>query len=147
MLTTFEPGTESISWASKFGMPKTLNDLPVAPTLKKPSNYVVWLQPSAIQNDVQVRRLNRFWFNFKLNFTLFNKKKIIRYTRKLPDKFDALHNEVVRFKRTAIAYYLFDLIDTMIILLQRESTNHPEVATEIGRIINLLNKPYDDNTC
>lgn len=54
MLMTFEPGVESISWASKFGMSKALNDLPVAPTIKKPSNYVVWLQPLSVQNDVQV---------------------------------------------------------------------------------------------
>lgn len=56
MLTTFEPGVDSVSWASKFSIPKILNDLPVAPTIKKPSNYVVWLQPASIQNDVQVRR-------------------------------------------------------------------------------------------
>lgn len=58
MLSTFEPGLDSIPWVSKFanlGIPKSDNDAARATSIKKPSNYVVWLHDNAIQTDVQVR--------------------------------------------------------------------------------------------
>lgn len=129
MLSTFEPGLSSIPWIANFtqlGVLKSddLSGLKAANTLKKPSNYVVWLQQVGIQSDVQ---------------------KILRYARKLPDKYEALILEINRIKKTATAFN-FDLVDILVKLLEREarllpSTAHTEALNYINNIIKYLKQP------
>ena len=129
MLSTFELGLDAIPWLATFenlGIAKTeVEANKVATVAKKPSNYVVWLNQSGMQCDVQ---------------------KVLRYARKLPEKYEPLLFEVNRIKKTAIAFNFFELLEMLTKLLEREArllpnTAHPDAVNYINQVIKLLVQP------
>lgn len=120
MLSTFEPGFSPIPWMSNLKnlAISEVEIVPAAKSNKKVNNYVTWLQPNAIHNDIQ---------------------KIMRGVRKLPDKYETVLTELNRIQRSAIAFHFFEIIDVIIQMLEKEkSTAQKETAEQLGQIIKYL---------
>lgn len=133
MLSIFEPGATSIPWLGNFnslGSFQTLNPnpylnnkspFPVSPDEGRSysQNYVVWIQNSGLQADIQ---------------------KILRNARKLPEKQAHFYKELNRLRKTALSLCFYELLDSMATLLERECAN-PVVALQMTHAANLLRDP------
>ncbi|XP_022671152.1 integrator complex subunit 14-like isoform X2 [Varroa jacobsoni] len=138
MLSTFEPGENSVPWWCAFknlgsanlnGIPSTWEKLklPLKP-LEKPSysqNSVVWIRTTGLQADIQ---------------------KILRHARKLPEKIHNFYKELNRVRRAAISYGFTDLLEALSSILEREctllpGTAHPDAALQLSHAANQLKPP------
>ncbi|KAJ6223839.1 hypothetical protein RDWZM_002384 [Blomia tropicalis] len=128
MLSTFEPGVDSVPWLSKFtslGLSSKMDSEPnsfSAKQTKKNHNYVTWLNQNGMQTDIQ---------------------KLLRYARKLPDKQESLSQEVSRIKKIAVTFNFPEIIEAVATLLEREISllscnSHPESSNFIGQVIKYL---------
>lgn len=126
ILSTFEPGVNSIPWIQNLSHLKIDPNNPPAKNLseskKKMSNFFVWIQQSFIQSDIQ---------------------KLLRYSKKLPEKNDVVMAEARRIKRAANAFGFPELIDSLVELLKRESLSmpsnaHPEATNYMKNVIQFL---------
>ncbi|OTF71866.1 hypothetical protein BLA29_013610, partial [Euroglyphus maynei] len=103
MLFTLYPGTNPVPWLSNLHSFSLSSEIMSAENsaknnnnksnLKKNSNLNPWLQPQSVLNDVQ---------------------KILRFIKKLPDRYDQLLSEINRIQRAAMALKFFQLIDSLI---------------------------------
>ena len=91
--------------------------------LKKNSNLNPWLQPQSVFNDIQ---------------------KVLRFLKKLPDRYDQLLSEINRLQRAAMALKFFQLIDSLIQIFEYEAPllpnyqQQPQVREQVEQILQFI---------
>lgn len=135
MLFTLYPGTNPIPWLANFRNFSLSSEIITTENssnnnnnnnksnLKKNSNLNPWLQPQSIMNDVQ---------------------KLLRFIKKLPDRYDQLLSEINRLQRAAMALKFFQLIDALIQLFECEAPQipnyqqQPQVREQVEQILQYI---------
>lgn len=138
MLSTFEPGLDTVPWLGSFAQlgpaavtsangTDVLQSLPVKPTYKHSysQNSVVWIRQSDLQADIQ---------------------KILRHARKLPEKTANFYKELNRLRRAALSLGFHELLEGMATILERECTllpgsAHPDAALQLTHASSFLRGP------
>lgn len=140
MLSTFEPGFDTIPWLgkfhhlgpnsllSKFGLPNDASytfPIKVSEKHSYSQNCVVWIRQSGLQADIQ---------------------KILRHARKLPEKTQHFYKELNRLRRAALSFGFLDLLTGMATILDREctllpGTIHPDAALQLTHAASALRNP------
>ncbi|XP_064474266.1 integrator complex subunit 14-like [Ornithodoros turicata] len=132
MLSTFEPGMQTVPWLGKFSQLGSCSgteaaSLPVKPVYKHSysQNSVVWIRQSDLQADIQ---------------------KILRHARKLPEKTANFYKELNRLRRAALSLGFHELLEGMATILERECTllpgsAHPDAALQLTHASSFLRGP------
>ncbi|CAN7939579.1 unnamed protein product, partial [Ixodes hexagonus] len=135
MLSTFEPGLETVPWLGNFsqlgplaaGEGPSMPGFPVKPSDKHSysQNSVVWIRQSDLQADIQ---------------------KILRHARKLPEKTANFYKELNRLRRAALSLGFHELLEGMATILERECTllpgsAHPDAALQLTHASSFLRGP------
>lgn len=134
MLSLLEPGsTEAVPWLGD------LNKLTIATSpqdegfpIKNPEkksytqNCVAWIRQQGLQSDIQ---------------------KILRHSRKLPEKTQQFYKELNRVRRAAIGLGFMSLIEGLAAVLEREctllpGTAHPACALQLTHAAGVLREPH-----
>ncbi|XP_063781664.1 integrator complex subunit 14 [Pseudophryne corroboree] len=132
MMSLFEPGVEPLPWLGKtsqlgpisdakenpYGEEDNKSPFPLQPKSKRSyaQNVTVWIKTSGLQTDVQ---------------------KILRNSRKLPEKTQTFYKELNRLRKAALAFGFLDLLKGVSDMLEREctllpDTAHPEAAFQLS---------------
>lgn len=135
MLSTFEPGLDTVPWLGNFshlgplavGEGPSMPGFPVKPSDKHSysQNSVVWIRQSDLQADIQ---------------------KILRHARKLPEKTANFYKELNRLRRAALSLGFHELLEGMATILERECTllpgsAHPDAALQLTHASSFLRGP------
>ncbi|XP_027204049.2 integrator complex subunit 14 [Dermatophagoides pteronyssinus] len=135
MLFTLYPGSNPIPWLSNFRNfslsssdgnttnSTNSNNNNSKNNLKKNSNLNPWLQPQSVFNDIQ---------------------KVLRFLKKLPDRYEQLVTEINRIQRASIALKFFQLIDSLIQIFEFEAPllpnyqQQPQVREQVEQILQFI---------
>ena len=132
MISLFEPGLDVIPWLGnldRLGPASGLNETSQSPfpvkSDKKPSYSsapVVWIKPSGIQSDIQ---------------------KVLRHSRKLPDKTQQFYKELNRLKKAAVCMGFYELLEGMAQICEREcsllpANVSPDCAIQLTYVAHVL---------
>ncbi|CAG2177615.1 unnamed protein product [Oppiella nova] len=132
----FKCGSDAIAWIpnlknlgfSSLSIPQTVSEINEMSSKKNFSQgCVVWLKQSFLQSDIQ---------------------KILRHARKLPEKTANFYKELNRFRRAALSFGFYSLIEGLASILEREcrmlpGSAHPEAALQLTHAVNALRLPTD----
>jgi len=85
----------------------------------------VWIRRAGLQSDIQ---------------------KILRHSRKIPEKTQQFYKELNRLRRAAICFGFVELLDTLAGILERECTSlgthvHPECGIQMSHAVESLRAP------
>lgn len=136
MLSTFEPGLDTVPWLGNFSQlgPQALvpseGPQPAFPVRASDRHSyahssVVWIRQSDLQADIQ---------------------KILRHARKLPEKTANFYKELNRVRRAALSLGFHELLEGMATILERECTllpgsAHPDAALQLTHASSFLRGP------
>ena len=135
MISLFEPGLDSVPWLGSLerlgpaaGLNETTQSVFPVKSDKKPSYSsapVVWIKPSGIQSDIQ---------------------KVLRHSRKLPDKTQQFYKELNRLKKAAVCMGFYELLEGLAQICEREcsllpANVSPDCAIQLTYVAHVLRSP------
>lgn len=134
MLSLLEPGSlDAVPWLGdlnklNISTNSQLEGFPIKGPEKKSytQNCVAWIRQQGLQSDIQ---------------------KILRHSRKLPEKTQQFYKELNRVRRAAIGLGFMSLIEGLAAVLERECTllpgsAHPACALQLTHAAGVLREPH-----
>ncbi|CAG2100999.1 unnamed protein product [Medioppia subpectinata] len=158
MLSTFKCGSDAIPWIhslknlgfSSLSIPQTVNEINEISAKKSFSqSCVVWLKlRKEVSLEVFSAGKQTEDTTDRRAFLQSDIQKILRHARKLPEKTAHFYKELNRFRRAALSFGFYALIEGLASILEREcrmlpGSAHPEAALQLTHAVTALRLPTD----